>query len=139
MKLLREYIRELLRENHDWTSDETLPPIFRNLPQHVKDTVPIDIRKQYVKGYPELGPGERIKTDSIWEGIIGASPTQIPAGTLLTVVRKEGRGKYSFKVDQPTIAKSGMKFERETKISPNEELIFSGYQLWKHTPARGMR
>ena len=135
MRLLREYIRGLLKESPDWTSDETLPPELRKLPQHVKDTIPLRVRKKYVRGYPKLVSGERIKTDSAWGGTIGPSPAQIPAGTLLTVAQEEKEGRYSFKVEQPTAIKVGMSFEREAMISPGEEIIVSGYQLWNHSPA----
>ncbi len=133
MRLLREYVRGLLKENPDWTSDETLPPELRNLPQRVKDAIPLRIRQKYVKGYPKLVPGEIIKTNSVWEGTVGALPAQIPTGTLLTVVEEKGSGKYSFKVDQHTDIKVGMSLEREETISPDDELIISGYQLWNHT------
>ena len=133
MKILREYVRELLKESHDWTSDETLPPELRKLPQHVKDTIPLRIREKYVKGYPKFVPGERLKTDSVWEGTVGPSPAQIPAGTLLVVVQEEKEGRYSFEVDQPTTIKVGMSFEREVKVSPDDKLMVSGYQLWEHT------
>lgn len=133
MKILREYIRELLKESPDWTSDETLPPELRKLPQHVKDTIPLRIRKKYVRGYPKFVPGERIKTSSEWEGTVGASPAQIPAGTLLTVAQEKGDGKYSFRADQLAVVKVGMSFEREETMSPDEEIMVSGYQLWDHT------
>lgn len=131
--ILREYVKKLLKESPDWTSDETLPPELRKLPQHVKDTIPLRIRKKYVRGYPKFVPGERIKTVSVWEGTVGASPAQIPAGTLLTVAQEKGNGKYSFRAVQLTAAKVGMSFEREATISPDEEIMVSGYQLWDHT------
>ncbi|MEC7115914.1 MAG: hypothetical protein VXW76_05025 [Actinomycetota bacterium] len=133
MRLLREYIAELLKEEPDWTSDETLPPELRKLPQNVKDTIPLRIRKKYVKGYPKFVSGESIKTSSVWEGTIGPFPGQIPAGTLLTVVEEEKEGRYSFEVKKPTTIKVGMSFEKEAKVSPGEKLIVSGYQLWEHT------
>ena len=133
MKLILESWKKFLNEEED--GDESLPPELRNLPQHIKDTIPADIRKKYMKGYPKLAPGERIKTDSVWEGTVGASPAQIPAGTLLTVDQEIKEGRYSFKVVQPTAIKIGMSFEREATISPDDELMVAGYQLWKHTSA----
>ena len=133
MKLILESWKKFLNEEED--GDESLPPELRNLPQHIKDTIPPDIRKKYMKGYPKLAPGERIKTDSVWEGTVGASPAQIPAGTLLTVDQEIKKGRYSFKVVQPTAIKVGMNFEREATISPDDELMVAGYQLWKHTSA----
>ena len=139
MNLLQEYVRELLKEDPDWTSDETLPPELRKLPQHVKDTIPLRIRKKYVKGYPKFAPGERIKTEEVWEGTVGSSPAQIPAGTLLIVSQEEKEGRYSFEVDRPTTIRVGMSFEREVEVSPGEKLMVSGYQLWKHALVGGRR
>ena len=137
MKLILESWKKFLNEEED--GDESLPPELRNLPQHIKDTIPADIRKKYMKGYPKLAPGERIKTDSVWEGTVGASPAQIPAGTLLTVDQEIKEGRYSFKVVQPTAIKVGMNIEREATISPDDELMVAGYQLWKHTSAGDRR
>ena len=132
MKLILEAWSKFLNEEEK-DGDKSLPAELRNLPQHIKDTIPADIRKKYMKGYPKLAPGGRIKTDSVWEGTVGASPAQIPAGTLLTVDQEIKEGRYSFKVEQPTAIKVGMDFEREVTISPGEELVIAGYQLWKHT------
>ena len=137
MKLLLENWRQYLTEEKD--DDKSLPPELRNLPQHIKDTIPADIRNKYEKGYPKLVPGERIKTDSVWEGTVGVAPAQIPAGTLLTVDQEIKKGRYSFKVVQPTAIKVGMNFEREATISPDDELMVAGYQLLKHTSAGDRR
>ena len=133
MKLILESWKRFLNEEEK-DGDESLPPELRNLPQHIKDTIPADIRNKYIKGYPKLVPGERIKTDSVWEGTVGVAPAQIPAGTLLTVGQEIKKGRYSFKVVQPTAIKVGMNFKREETISPDDELMVAGYQLWKHTP-----
>jgi hypothetical protein len=132
MKLILENWKRFLNEED---SDESLPPELRNLPQHIKDTIPADIRKKYMKGYPKLVPGQKIKTDSVGEGTVGTSPAQIPADTLLTVDQEIKKGRYSFKVIQPTAIKIGMSFDKEATISPDDELMVAGYQLWKHTSA----